>query len=492
LAWPVRRAKADMILTYAQKVTVAGVAFGALAVVGGFVAVSMAAVGRAVTAGMSVLAPAGVVAFGGLAWLQRRRIRNCVSQLAGQLRRMSESPEAGAQEFRRQGSLGVLADALNQFLGRWRGELEGLRTANRELQVRARLADLEKRQVEVILHSISDAVIVTNPFDELVLANAAAERLLGFSLCEASRKNIERVLGEEDLVQLVRDTRVGRRTEKRKTVERVMQADGQPRTFRVTFGCAATGDEREAGGVVAVFQDVTKEKEIAQMKSDFVSHVSHELRSPLAGIKGYIEMLLDGDADDPKTQREFHQIIAAETDRLGRLIDNILNISRIESGVVKVVKEPQDLTSVVKEVLEVAGPQASAKGIRLVEQLAPVFAQVPIDRDMMSQAVTNLVSNAIKYTAQGGTVCVSASVDEGRGVAVCEVRDTGAGIPAEDLPRIFDKFYRVKANSKMAKGTGLGLNLVKQIVEVVHEGRLEVSSKVGEGSVFRFELPICR
>jgi two-component system, OmpR family, phosphate regulon sensor histidine kinase PhoR len=267
--------------------------------------------------------------------------------------------------------------------------------------------------------------------------------------------------------------------------------DGRCRTFRVTLSCAAAGNEQETGGVVALFQDVTREKEIAQTKSDFVSHVSHELRSPLAGIKGYVEMLLDGDAEDPRTRREFHQIIAAETDRLSRLIDNILNLSRIESGVVKVVKEPQDLTSLVKEVLEVAGPQAVAKGIRLIEQLAPVFAQVRIDRDMMSQAVTNLVSNAIKYTQEGGTVWVSTSVDEGRGVAVFEVRDTGAGIPAEDLPRIFDKFHRVRANSKMAKGTGLGLSLVKQIVEAVHHGRVEVASKVGEGSTFRFELPIC-
>ena len=248
----------------------------------------------------------------------------------------------------------------------------------------------------------------------------------------------------------------------------------------------------EVAGVVAVLHDVTREKEIARLKTDFVSNVSHELKTPLASIKAYIEMLIDGEAADDKTRREFYEIISSETERLHRLIENILNLSRIESGVIKVVREPISLTGVVKRVLDVAAPQAKLKNIQLVERLAPVYYQVEADQDMIYQAVMNLVSNAIKYTPEGGTVRVSVRMDEKDGRAICEVADDGAGIPADQLPFIFEKFYRVKANNKLAKGTGLGLTLVKHIVETVHDGKVTVESEEGKGSTFRMELAAVR
>jgi two-component system phosphate regulon sensor histidine kinase PhoR len=145
---------------------------------------------------------------------------------------------------------------------------------------------------------------------------------------------------------------------------------------------------------------------------------------------------------------------------------------------------------VVKRVLNVASPQANLKNIELEERLAPVFYQVEADEDMIYQAALNLVSNAIKYTPNGGKIVVEVSIDERRGVAVCAVGDNGAGIPAADLPHIFEKFYRVNANKKLAKGTGLGLTLVKHILESVHNGELSVTSEEGEGSTFSFELPV--
>jgi two-component system, OmpR family, phosphate regulon sensor histidine kinase PhoR len=235
---------------------------------------------------------------------------------------------------------------------------------------------------------------------------------------------------------------------------------------------------------------VTREKEIAQMKTDFVSNVSHELRTPLSSIKAYVEMLIDGEAQDEKTRREFYETISSESERLSRLIDNILNISRIESGVVRVVREPVNLTEVVRHVLDVLAPQARMKNIRLADRLVPVTHQVEADKDMIYQAVLNLVGNALKYTPEGGTVSVSTDVDERRGLAVFEVTDTGVGISPADLPHIFDKFYRVQSHTKMAKGTGLGLTLVKHIIETVHEGKLVVASETGKGSTFSFELPI--
>jgi len=418
-----------------------------------------------------------------------RAMHRAGGALAAQLDRMREEGQVGLVMVQGTDELARVADSVNQLLASVKKQIEQLRVENRELQIQTRIAATEKHNTEAIIFSISDAVIVTNRFDELVLANEAAERLLGFTLAESLRKNIDRVITDGTLVRLVRETRSHGRNFTRKVVEHAIDRNNEPRTFSITLSCVVTPNE-EVSGVVAVLHDVTREKEIARMKTDFVSNVSHELKTPLASIKAYTEMLIDGEADDEASRREFYEIIASESERLHRLIENILNISRIESGIVKVVREPTSLTAVAKQVLEVAAPQARAKSIQVVDRLAPVYAQVEADRDMIYQAVMNLVSNAIKYTPPGGTVTVSVTVEETRNVVVCEVADTGAGIPAEDLPHIFDKFYRVQANRKLAKGTGLGLTLVKHIVETVHDGHLSVTSEPGQGSRFSFELPI--
>jgi two-component system, OmpR family, phosphate regulon sensor histidine kinase PhoR len=243
--------------------------------------------------------------------------------------------------------------------------------------------------------------------------------------------------------------------------------------------------------VVAVMHDMTREAEVAQMKNDFVSHVSHELRTPLASIKAYVEMLIDGEADDERQKKEFYDVIQNEANRLGRLIDNILDLSRIESGIVKVNKQPLSVTVVVKEAIEIITPQAAGKQIAVRENIAPAIYQTSADKDMLHRAVLNLLSNAVKYTPEGGTISVSTSVNESDKKMTIRISDTGVGIPQKDLPYVFDKFYRVEANNRMAKGTGLGLSLVKHIVETVHHGRVTVESVVGKGSAFVIELTTC-
>src|SRR5439155_2261115 len=194
-----------------------------------------------------------------------------------------------------------------------------------------------------------------------------------------------------------RQTRQSRSTGGRRIVEHTVSSGGINRTFKITLSCIE-GTGGATAGVVAILHDMTREKEVAEMKNDFVSNVSHELRTPLASIKAYVEMLIDGEAEDERTQREFYEIIQNEANRLGRLIDNILNISRIESGLVKVNKQAQSLTVIAKEALEVISPQAQAKSIELVEKLSPVFYQTLVDHDMLYQAILNLLSNAVKYT----------------------------------------------------------------------------------------------
>lgn len=383
-----------------------------------------------------------------------------------------------------------LVSAVNAVIDQAEQAINEASVQVKELQIQLKVATSARRQAEAIIHSISDAVLVTDPFDEVLLANEAAARTFDFELACATRRPLDQLIKEPGLIELIREMRQSRSTSGRRIVEYTLKHKRPERTFKAMLSCV--GDSAGApAGVVTVLHDMTKEREVADMKNDFVSSVSHELRTPLASIKAYVEMLIDGEADDEKTTREFYEVIQNEANRLSRLIDNILNISRIESGLVKVNKQPLSLTVILKEALEVIAPQARMKRIKIEENLTPVFYQTQADRDMIYQAVLNLLSNAVKYTPEDGTITVSTSVDETQRIVRAWISDTGVGIPPKDLPFVFDKFYRSEANNRMAKGTGLGLSLVKHIVETVHHGRIFVESQVGKGSTFGFELNLC-
>jgi two-component system phosphate regulon sensor histidine kinase PhoR len=359
----------------------------------------------------------------------------------------------------------------------------------KELEIELKVATAQRQHAEAILYSISDGVLVTDPFDQLVLANDSAARTFGFELTAAIRQPIDHIVKDPTVIQLMREMRQSGNRTGRRIVEHQLKEQENTRAFKVTLSCVSDRADQPAG-VVAVLHDMTREKEVAQMKNDFVSNVSHELRTPLASIKAYVEMLIDGEAEDDKTTREFYEVIQNEANRLGRLIDNILNISRIESGLVKINKQPQSLAVIVKEAFEVIAPQARLKQITLVENLVPVFYLANADKDMLYQAILNLLSNSVKYTPEGGQITIETTVDEANKKLLTRISDTGVGIPPKDLPFVFDKFYRVEANNRMAKGTGLGLSLVKHIIETVHQGRVFVESQVGKGSTFGFELDL--
>lgn len=438
-----------------------------------------------------------------------------ITEYAESLGRSDNTPTDISSSRRRQARRGMhdLADAISRSVGTLRQRVDSLVANRRELEVQLRISDAERQHAEAILNAISDAVIVTDAFNELALANESAERLLRFDLEQSIRKPVDDIITDQLLVKLIKDTREGAcgfssqssngSGQLRRHVEHRMPA---PRRDAAVFDVTLAGitgqkdspagptahQAAETAGVVTILRDVTREKEISEMKSNFVSSVSHELRTPLSSIKAYVEMLIDGEAPDEETQHEFYNIIQSETNRLQRLIDNILNISRIESGVVKTQREHISLPELIREAIDVMLPQARAKQIELVDVPTPVFFQVFADKDMIYQALLNLIGNAIKYTPGGGDgrVCVSVSVDEHDNTVNVSVSDNGVGIPKDDLPNLFDKFYRVNDHKKIAKGTGLGLNLVKQIVETVHDGKVFATSQPDTGSTFTFSLPM--
>jgi two-component system phosphate regulon sensor histidine kinase PhoR len=434
-------------------------------------------------------------AAGGVAMMAILR-RDC-NRLTARLRQ-TDAPLRATANSLPQAGFSFLQRALSELAESAERAVNDAAFRAKELEVQLKVATAERQHAEAIIYSISDAVLVTDAFDELVLANEAAARTFGFELGNSTRKPLDQVLRDPNLISMIRHARHSDADAPRRVVEHTLHTSAGDRTFKVTLSAVAgpkpidaTDRAAPPAGVVAVMHDMTREKEVAEMKNDFVSMVSHELRTPLASIKAYVEMLIDGEARDDKAQREFYEVIQNEANRLGRLIDNILSIARIESGLVRVTRQPQSLTVIVKDAMEVIAPQAKQKQITLSEKLTPVFYQTSADRDMLHQAVLNLLSNAVKYTPINGSVCAEVDVDEAARKVIVRIIDTGVGIPPKDLPFVFDKFFRAEANSRMASGTGLGLSLVKHIIETVHHGRMLLESQVGKGSVFGFELDLC-
>jgi two-component system phosphate regulon sensor histidine kinase PhoR len=442
------------------------------------------------------LLAASVGGVAALAWNQRS-----VRRMASHLKVAARDTKLTRLD-RGEGLLVPAVDAMNELLDVCDAAVSQARLKAKELEIQLKVATAERQHAEAIIYSISDGVLVTDPFDELVLANESAARTFDFELSQADRSPVDRVLHDPKMIALIKEMRQSNSRTGRRIVEHQVRTPLGERVFKITLSCVAdqTSDPvlrdgkplpelgEHGAGVVAVLHDMTREKEVAEMKNDFVSNVSHELRTPLASIKAYVEMLIDGEADDERTRREFYDVIQGESNRLSRLIDNILNISRIESGLVKISKQAQSVSAILKDAIDVISPQAKGKSIQIVEKLTPLFYQTIADKDMLYQAVLNLLSNAIKYTPENGTITVENTVDEAKKTVITRISDTGVGIPPKDLPFVFDKFYRAEANNHMAKGTGLGLSLVKHIVETVHKGRMFVESNVGKGSCFGFEL----
>jgi two-component system, OmpR family, phosphate regulon sensor histidine kinase PhoR len=401
------------------------------------------------------------------------------------------SPSAAALPAPKDADIQPFIHPLREKMDELQARADTLGMQKKNLEIQLRLADAQRRQAETMIHGISDAVIVTDAFDELLLANPAAQELFKFDLGKGSRRPIAQIVGEKAaaLVTDIADMRQSTMRTNRRSTEYRLEIDGQVRTFSVTFSCVMDSTD-QLSGVVTVLHDRTREDEISKMKTDFVSHVSHELRTPLSSIKAYAELLVDGEAADDKTRGEFYHIIQAEAERLSRLIDNILNISRIESGMMKVSKKPVSLNGILKRVMEVGMPSAREKSITMEDKVAPVFFMTEADPDMIYQAALNLVSNAIKYTREGGLVQVALETNEAKNELIVLVTDTGVGIPPEAMKHLFEKFFRVEQNKGMAKGSGLGLNLTRQIVETIHRGRMIVKSEVDKGSTFGFALPI--
>ena len=244
--------------------------------------------------------------------------------------------------------------------------------------------------------------------------------------------------------------------------------------------------------MVVVIHDVTADQEVARLKDEFFNDVSHELKTPLASICAYAEILSEQTEPLEADYQGLGKIIQEQGKRLSHLIDDILDVSRIESGALEPNCQSYDLAETIQDVVATMRPQAQEKQITLRCELPDEGLPVNADRKMMYHALVNLLSNALKYSPRGREVKLLARADRTSKTVVIDVIDQGIGIPEKCCERIFEKFYRVEQNKHFAGGSGLGLNLVKRIIEDFHDGTITVVSRVGEGSRFRMTIPMCQ
>ena len=376
--------------------------------------------------------------------------------------------------------LGVLEKNLNEM--------------NRGIQDKIKGIVAEKEKVDSILRGMTEGVLVVDNQGRVILLNHNAQKM--FNLPPAQS------LQGASLLE------VSRHPEMKRLLEEVLVCDcstecftkeismGAGKWFRVS-AVSLRGADGPALGYILVFHDVTELKRLETVRADFVANVSHELRTPLTAIRGYAETLLRNPPADPKDGEHFLTIIQRHSERLGRLIDDLLTISDLESGKIRLEKEKLQAADLIGKVLEIFHDQAARKNVALAQSVDADLPLIVGDSDRLQQLLINLIDNALKYTDKG-TITVSArqspipnsqSLIPNSRLIEISVADTGCGISEKDLPRLTERFYRVdKARSRELGGTGLGLAIVKHIVQA-HNGLLKIESQVAKGSTVRVFLP---
>jgi two-component system phosphate regulon sensor histidine kinase PhoR len=360
-----------------------------------------------------------------------------------------------------------------------------------EQDSRDRIDELQRRfqaqtrqlhtQQEALFNSMIEGLLLLDQNGRVQLANRAFNQLFGIST-DVRGKTVLEVLRQHELAELVAKVAA----QKQVLGYELKLAGLSERWLQINAAAVFDAEGRQHGTIV-VFHDLTRLKQLERTREEFVANVSHELRTPLSLIKGYVETLLDGAKDNPEVETKFLQTIQRNSERLQFLIEDLLTISELESGRIKMNLQSVRLHSLVDRVLEDFRNEAETRHVVLSNYVPELIARA--DSDRLQQVLGNLIANAIKYGRSDGHVGVTGRLSDGNAIELC-VQDDGPGIPSESLERVFERFYRVdKARSREQGGTGLGLSIVKHIVQS-HGGKVWAKSELGKGAAFYFTLPV--
>jgi two-component system phosphate regulon sensor histidine kinase PhoR len=359
-------------------------------------------------------------------------------------------------------------------------QIEDLRRSLSVMQDKIMILEQQVSRYHTILESMVEGVIAVDIATKIISVNPQIEQIFGIPRGEAEGKIFLEAIRNNDIAEII--DRV-LKNNKFISVEITLAWPIQ-KIFQVN--AAPLFEKEKISGCLLVIHDITEIRRLETVRSDFVANVSHELKTPLTSIKGFVETLLEGALDDKENNRHFLEIIQNHAERLDNLVNDLLSLSRLESKEITLKKVSLNLKSEVDSVISGFKSQIKKKGIEVKNELSTGVI-LTADRDRLEQVITNLLDNAIKFNKEKGSVKIYGE-DAGGKIRVT-VEDSGAGIPAKDIPRIFERFYRVdKARSRELDGTGLGLSIVKHIIEL-HGGTVGVESTEGLGSKFWFVIP---
>jgi two-component system phosphate regulon sensor histidine kinase PhoR len=349
----------------------------------------------------------------------------------------------------------------------------------------------ERNRSATILRSMVEGVAVVDAKERIIFCNQAFREILGLETTSYEGRPLIEVLRQSDLLGVIREALDGHEVVQSEVVVGTIR----PRSFSMTAAPlpahASEGSLERAArpeGAVVALHNITELRRLERVRRDFVANVSHEFKTPLTAIQGFAETLLAGALEDRENNRRFLAIIRDHANRLARLTDDLLTLSRIEAGKLELELRPTSPAEIIEPCLETTRMKAKSKRIVLTVELPDDFPPVRGDAGRLREVLQNLLDNAVQYTPAGGRIHVSMALRDRQ--AVFTVADTGIGIPQAEQERVFERFYRVDAaRSREAGGTGLGLSIAKHIVEA-HGGRLWVESAVGQGSRFHFSIPL--
>jgi two-component system phosphate regulon sensor histidine kinase PhoR len=362
------------------------------------------------------------------------------------------------------------------FLAR---ELARIELASFKQEHERQAAQIQIQQA-ALFDSMIEGLLLLDDDGKIQLANRPFSKLFDITT-DIRGKTILEVLRQHELTELLEKVAA-----EKQVLDYELKLSGLNERWLQVNAAAISDDGSGKHGTILVFHDLTRLKQLERTREEFVANVSHELRTPLSLIKGYVETLIDGAKDNPEVANKFLQTIHRNSERLQFLIEDLLTISELESGRLKMNLQRVHLQPLAEKVLEDFKAQAAARHVTLTNELPDLTAQA--DADRLQQVLGNLIGNAIKYGRSEGHVNLSGSQADGGMIELC-VRDDGPGIPTEALDRVFERFYRVdKARSREQGGTGLGLSIVKHIVQG-HGGKVWAKSEPGKGAAFFFTLP---
>lgn len=406
-----------------------------------------------------------------LANIVSRALTDPIREMQVQAKRIAEGDYSGEVTVYSRDELGTLAILINEL--------------SSEVEQGQATLDAERRRLDSVLSNMSDGVIATNRTGKIIIVNNMASKMLDRSINYIVGSNVLDILEIEEV------STTAELFEKQRDFLITRQGFYQDRIYRISFALIQ-GENGYVSGTVCVMHDVTEQQRLDAERKEFVSNVSHELRTPLTSMRSYIEALIDGAWKDEELAPRFLDVAQSETDRMIRMIKDLLHLSRIDQGRSDLQLEIIDLNAMLKRIIArfeilLKSKEYADKNYQIKANLLSEVVFVEIDPDRMTQVIDNIINNAIKYSPDGGTIYINLKTTESE--VILSIKDEGMGIPEEDLDKIFQRFYRVdRARSRAMGGTGLGLAISKEVVEQ-HGGKIWTESELDVGTEFFVALP---